>query len=152
MSKRVRAGLLGLSVLVALYVLLGGLLGQTAGEGAYRQLGVFSEVLAHIKSYYVEEPDVEMVTRGALHGLLESLDPYSSYLSPREFEAYQQLSTPQAADVGLVLSKRFGLIGVVAALPDSYAGDFGTGSANEIAFGSRVSRGGNSCNPVVHYK
>lgn len=121
MSRRVRAGLLGLSVLVALYVLLGGLLGQTAGEGAYRQLGVFSEVLAHIKSYYVEEPDVEMVTRGALHGLLESLDPYSSYLSPREFEAYQQLSTPQAADVGLVLSKRFGLIGVVAALPDSPA-------------------------------
>jgi hypothetical protein len=40
----------------------------------------------------------------------------------------------------------------VAALPDSYAGEFGTGSVNEIAFGSRVSRGGNSCNPVVHYK
>lgn len=40
----------------------------------------------------------------------------------------------------------------VAALPDSYAGVFGTGSVNEIAFGSRVSRGGNSCNPVVHYK
>ena len=40
----------------------------------------------------------------------------------------------------------------VAALPDSYAGAFGTGTANEIAFGSRVSRGGNSCNPVVHYK
>lgn len=40
----------------------------------------------------------------------------------------------------------------VAALPDSYAGAFGTGSANEIAFGSRVSRGGNSCNPVSHFK
>ena len=40
----------------------------------------------------------------------------------------------------------------VAGLPDSYAGAFGTGTANEIAFGSRVSRGGNSCNPVIHYK
>lgn len=40
----------------------------------------------------------------------------------------------------------------VAALPESYAGAFGTGTATEIAFGSRVSRGGNSCNPVVHYK
>lgn len=40
----------------------------------------------------------------------------------------------------------------VAALPDSYAGVFGTGTANEIAFGSRVSRGGNSCNPVSHFK
>ena len=40
----------------------------------------------------------------------------------------------------------------VAALPDSYAGAFGTGTTNEIAFGSRVSRGGNSCNPVSHFK
>lgn len=40
----------------------------------------------------------------------------------------------------------------VAALPGAYEGAFGTGTANEIAFGSRVSRGGNSCNPVIHYK
>lgn len=40
----------------------------------------------------------------------------------------------------------------VAALPGSYAGAFGTGTANEITFGSRVSRGGNSCNPVSHFK
>lgn len=42
----------------------------------------------------------------------------------------------------------------VAALPDSYAGAFGavTNSANELLFGSRVSRGGNSCNPVSHFK
>lgn len=40
----------------------------------------------------------------------------------------------------------------VAALPDSYAGDFGTGSAAEIAFGSRVTRGGNSCTPFTAVK
>lgn len=42
----------------------------------------------------------------------------------------------------------------VAALPGSYAGTFGasTNSVNENAFGSRVSRGGNSCNPVAHFK
>jgi len=40
----------------------------------------------------------------------------------------------------------------VAALPDSYAGDFGTGTAAEIAFGSRVSRGGNSCTPFTAVK
>jgi len=40
----------------------------------------------------------------------------------------------------------------VAALPDSYAGVYASGTAAEINFGSRVSRGGNSCNPVVHYK
>lgn len=40
----------------------------------------------------------------------------------------------------------------VAALPDSYAGPFGTGTANEIAFGSRVTRAGNSCNPLTAVK
>lgn len=121
MSARVRTGLLGLSLLVSLYVIIGGLLGQTAGEGAYRQLGVFSEVLSRIKSDYVEEPNITSVTRGALHGLLQSLDPYSSYLSPPEFEAYQRRNPAHTADVGLVLSKRFGMISVVAALPDSPA-------------------------------
>jgi len=121
MSARLRTGLIVVSLAVALYVLIGGLLGQTAGEGAYRQLGVFSEVLTHVKNFYVEDPDIANVTRGALHGLLESLDPYSSYLSPPEFAAYQQRNPNHTADVGLVLSKRFGLISVIATLPDSPA-------------------------------
>lgn len=121
MSARLRTGLIVLSLAVALYVLIGGLLGQTAGEGAYRQLGVFSEVLTHVKNFYVEDPEIPTVTRGALHGLLESLDPYSSYLSPPEFAAYQQRNPNHTADVGLVLSKRFGLISVIATLPDSPA-------------------------------
>ena len=40
----------------------------------------------------------------------------------------------------------------VAALPTSYAGAFGTGTANEITFGSRVTRAGNSCNPMTAVK
>lgn len=121
MSARLRTTLIGLSLVVSLYVLIGGLLGQTAGEGAYRQLGVFSEVLSHVKMHYVEEPDVDSVTRGALHGLLESLDPYSSYLSAPEYEAYQKSDTAHTAEVGLALSKRFGMISVVGTLPDSPA-------------------------------
>lgn len=121
MSQRVRAALVSVSLLIALYVIIGGLLGKTAGEGAYQQLGVFSEVFARIRSDYVQSPDIELVTAGALRGLLESLDPYSSYLTPHEYKEYQRRNTPQAGDVGLVLSKRFGLISVVATLPDSPA-------------------------------
>ena len=121
MSQRVRAALVSVSLLIALYVIIGGLLGKTAGEGAYQQLGVFSEVFARIRSDYVQSPDIELVTAGALRGLLESLDPYSSYLAPHEHKEYQRRNTPQLGDVGLVLSKRFGLISVVATLPDSPA-------------------------------
>ncbi len=122
MSTRVKAAVLTVSLLVVVYVGLGAVLGRTANEGAYRQLAVFSEVLAHIQNNYVEDPNMPRVTVGALRGLLEALDPYSTYLSPREFAQYQQEEkNPPAGDVGVVLSKRLGMVSVVAVLPDSPA-------------------------------
>jgi carboxyl-terminal processing protease len=82
-STRAKAAVLALSLVVVAYVGLGSVLGRTATEGAYRQLAVFSEVLAHIQNDYVEEPNMPRVTVGALRGLLEALDPYSTYLPPR---------------------------------------------------------------------
>jgi carboxyl-terminal processing protease len=107
---------------VVFYVALGGLLGRTVNEGAYRQLAVFSEVLTRIQSDYVEDPNLTRVTVGAMRGLLEALDPYSSYLSPREYAEYQKKKRkPEGGDVGLVLSKQFGLLNVVSVLPESPA-------------------------------
>lgn len=120
MSKRMRAVALAFSLLVVGYVVAGSLLGRTIGEGAYNELAVFSEVLNRIQNNYVEEPNLNRVTVGALHGLLSELDPYSSYLSPREYEQYEQ-RTQKGGDVGLVLSKRQGWISVVTVLPNSPA-------------------------------
>jgi carboxyl-terminal processing protease len=62
------------------------------------------------------------VTSGALHGLLESLDPQSSYLTAREYTEYKQKQAANASgDAGLTLSKRFGYIIVVSVLPESPA-------------------------------
>lgn len=122
MSTRARITVLGLSLLVLFYVGLGGLLGRTVNEGAYQQLAVLSEVLTRIQSDYVEDPNLTQVTVGAMRGLLEALDPYSSYLSPREYAEYQKKSQkPQPGEVGLVLSKRFGMLSVVSVLPESPA-------------------------------
>lgn len=121
MSERWRAGVLGVSLLVAAYVLAGSVLGRTTGEGAYAQLAVYSEVLNRVSSDYVEEPDLHRVTVGALHGLLGELDPYSSYLSPREYAEYKQKQPPPEGEVGLVLSKRFGFVSVVTVVPGSPA-------------------------------
>src|SRR4051812_1109813 len=63
---------------------------SSTDNGAYKQLGVYSEVLQRIRSEYVEEPNFEAVRNGALHGLLESLDANSSYLSPTEYKAYKE--------------------------------------------------------------
>jgi len=102
-------------------VVAGSLLGRTTGEGAYKQLAVFSEVLSRIDSDYVEEPNLQRVAAGALHGLLGELDPYSSYLSPREYSEYKQKLPLPPGEVGLVLSRRFGLASVVTVVPGSPA-------------------------------
>ena len=138
MSTRARTTVLGLSLLVLLYVGLGGLLGRTVNEGAYQQLAVLSEVLTRIQSDYVEDPNLTQVTVGAMRGLLEALDPYSSYLSPREYDEYQKKTQkPLKGEVGVVLSKRYGLLNVVSVLPESPAAraDLRTGDIVESVDG-----------------
>ena len=79
-------------------LLLGAVSKQTSSpEETYRHIGVFTEVLSKIKSEYVEEPDMKNVTLGALNGLLESLDPYASYLSADQFKQYQKAKAEAAA-------------------------------------------------------
>ncbi len=113
------------STLLVLLLLLGTVLGKgTSSEGPYRQIAVYTEVLSRIKSEYVEEPDMKSVTLGALNGLLESIDPFASYLNTEQYKEYQSHSDAKG-DVGLVLSKRFGYIGVVSAVPGSPAAKAG---------------------------
>lgn len=92
-------------------------------EGAYRQINVYSEVLRHIQSDYVSEPNIDAVTNGALRGLLESLDADSSYLTPADYKAYKADMAKGAgkAQVGLNVSKRFGYATVVSVVPGSPA-------------------------------
>ena len=70
-----------------------GLFGVHAGsgqDGAYQQMRVYAEVLQKIQSDYVTQPNMGDVTTGALHGLLESLDADSSYLTPTEYKIYKE--------------------------------------------------------------
>lgn len=89
-------------------------------EGAYRQINVYSEVLRHIQTDYVEEPNITAVTQGALRGLLESLDADSSYLSPEDYKAYKS-DKGGKAQVGINVSKRFGYATIVSVEPNSPA-------------------------------
>jgi len=104
---------------VLLFMLVGGLDGVRASsnDGAYRQLQVYSEVLARVRSEYVEEPNIPAVTDGALHGLLESLDANSSYLSPAEYKEYKSHRTEAKGEIGATVSKRFGYAAVVSVIP-----------------------------------
>ena len=95
---------------------------QQQDSGAYAQVNVYTEVLRHIQADYVVTPNIPAVTNGALRGLLESLDADSSYLTPADFKAYQAAAAKQGkAQVGMVVSKRFGYATVVSVVPNSPA-------------------------------
>src|SRR3954452_16622313 len=107
MSKSIKALILSVSAAIALFAVMGGIgvhASSTSNDGAYRQLGVYSEVLSRIKSEYVEEPNVPEVTDGALHGLLESLDANSSYLSPEEYKEYKAHNGEAKGQIGATFS------------------------------------------------
>jgi carboxyl-terminal processing protease len=101
-----------------------GFLGVHAGsdqDGAYRQMRVYAEVLQKVQTDYVTAPDMGDVTTGALHGLLESLDADSSYLTPTEYKIYKDEPASGAAQIGITVSKRYGYATVVNVTPGSPA-------------------------------
>jgi carboxyl-terminal processing protease len=120
MNRAARIGVLCVSVVIFCYAGLGHVLGRTPDDKAYKSLTVYSEVLQKIQQDYVDEPNLHLVTTGSLHGLLESLDAQSSYLTAREYTEYKQKQAANVSgDTGLTLSKRFGYIIVISVLPDS---------------------------------
>src|SRR4030088_1475318 len=123
MSTKIKAVVLALSAVVLLFMVVGGMDGVRASsnDGAYRQLQVYSEVLSRVRSEYVEEPNIPKVTDGALHGLLESLDSNSSYLTAETYKQYKTHKQESKGEIGATISKRFGYADVVAVLPGSPA-------------------------------
>jgi carboxyl-terminal processing protease len=123
MSKKIQVILLTSSMLVIVFALIGGLGVHAASsnnnnaDNAYTHMQVYSEVLHRIRTEYVEEPNMGLVTNGALHGLLESLDANSSYLTPAEYKAYKTAKTDAKAGIGATVSKRFGYAAVVSVIP-----------------------------------
>jgi carboxyl-terminal processing protease len=127
MSKLFQRSVFGISVVLLLFTVWGGLrpgsvrADQKEKDGAYQEMEVYSEVLNKIQNDYVVDPNMNNVTVGALHGLLESLDADSSYLTPAEYKLYKQHQSEGTAQVGINVSKRYGYATVVSVVPGSAA-------------------------------
>src|ERR1700735_4075771 len=125
MPKSLKLSLLAASVALVLAIFLGvnahGV--HAAGDqqgGASRQINLYADVLQHVQSDYVTDPNINVVTNGALRGLLESLDADSSYLTPEDYKAYKA-DKGGKAQVGINVSKRYGYASVVSVVPGSPA-------------------------------
>jgi carboxyl-terminal processing protease len=134
MSTKLKITIITSSLAILLFTIVGGFVNVRASsnDGAYRQLSVYSEVLSRIRLEYVEEPNIAGVTDGALHGLLESLDANSSYLSAAEYKHYKSMKNGGKADIGADVSKRFGYAAVVAVVPGGPADKAGVDNSDII--------------------
>jgi carboxyl-terminal processing protease len=133
MNGRFKFALVASSTFLVVLLLFGAVRGRgaPAGDQPYTQLGVYTDVLSHIKQDYVEEPDMKAVTVGAISGMLEALDPFASYLNADQYRQYQKEKGAAKADVGLTLARRLGYLTVVDALPGSAAAKAGL-STNDV--------------------
>jgi carboxyl-terminal processing protease len=122
MNSRFKWTIVGSSTCIVVLLLLGAKNGRAvAADDVYGHLKVYTEVLERIKLEYVEEPDMKSVTLGAINGLLESVDPFASYLNADQYRQYEKSEDSHKAGLGLILAKRYGYVAVVDALPGSPA-------------------------------
>lgn len=134
MSSRIKYFIVSTSTCLTLLLLIGVVLGRGASsaDDTLKHIGVFSDVVAKIKTDYVEEPDMKSVTLGALNGLLEAIDPFASYLNADQYKEYLKTKDVKRADTGLLLSKKFGYVGVVGAVPNSPAAKAGFSTGDMV--------------------
>ncbi len=131
MSPKLKFAVVFFSTLLTLMLVIGAVTGKSKekDEGAYRPLSVYTEVLAKIKGEHVEEPDMTKVTRGALQGLVEYLDPLSSYLSADQYKVFleNQKNDDQGSGLstGLIVQKRSSYTHTLSVLPGSSAAEAG---------------------------
>ncbi|MGH9558505.1 MAG: S41 family peptidase [Bryobacteraceae bacterium] len=140
MNRRFQFAVVASSTCLVLLLLFGAVHGRGAStDGPYNHLAVYSEVLSRINDQYVEQPDMKAVTLGAINGMLESIDPYASYLNADQYKEYLAAKGTVKAGVGIVLSRRFGYLTVVDTLPGAPAAKAGLGTGDVIESINNVS-------------
>ncbi|MBI4266700.1 MAG: PDZ domain-containing protein [Acidobacteria bacterium] len=106
MSSRTRALVLGVSIPVIVFTVIGGYLGRAMAQGdeTFRYLRVFEDVVSLVLTNYVEPVDVTQAMKGAMKGLADSLDPESAYLTPELVKSHEGNVSPGPAEVGIDVS------------------------------------------------
>jgi len=90
-------------------------------SNTYRALNLFYEVFNGVRGGYVEKPDDSALIAGAIKGMLGSLDPYSSYIGPKDSRVVQAADLGRVNDLGLDVTMEDGVLKVVSPIDDTPA-------------------------------
>ena len=98
----------------------------------YDKIDLFGEVLEKIKKDYVDEVDQSEVMDSAINGVLQSLDPYSAYMSPELFKEMQTDTRGEFGGLGIEIGMESGLVKVIAPIDDTPAANAGIKAGDYI--------------------
>ena len=98
----------------------------------YEKIDLFGEVLENIKKDYVDEVDQGKMMDSAINGVLQSLDPYSAYMSPELFKEMQTDTSGQFGGLGIEIGMEAGLVKVISPIDDTPAAKAGIKAGDYI--------------------
>ena len=94
---------------------------QNNNSETYRQLNLFGDVFERVRADYVEDVSDEELIEAAINGMLTSLDPHSSYLSPKNFKDMQVQTRGEFGGLGIEVTMENGYVKVVSPIDDTPA-------------------------------
>ena len=103
-----------------------------ANESIYEKIDLFSEVLDKINNEYVDDIDQQKIMDSAINGVLQSLDPYSSYMSPESLNDMQTETSGEFGGLGIEVGMESGVVKVISPIDDSPASKAGVKAGDYI--------------------
>ena len=104
---------------------------KAAAADTYRQLNLFGDVFERVRADYVEKPDDSKLVEQAINGMLNGLDPHSSYMDPKSFRDMQIQTRGEFGGLGIEVTMEDGLVKVVSPIDDTPAAKAGV-MANDV--------------------
>jgi len=104
----------------------------TPNSEIYKQLDLFGDVLERVRADYVEKPSDGKLIESAINGMLTSLDPHSSYLSPKHFRDMQVQTRGEFGGLGIEVTMENGVVKVVSPIDDTPAAKAGIQASDLI--------------------
>ena len=114
-----------------LYLILTNLVNSTEND-IYKKIDLFGEVLEKINKEYVDEINQSESMDSAINGLLQSLDPYSAYMSPEIFNEMQTETSGEFGGLGIEVSMESGVVKVISPIDDTPASKAGIKAGDYI--------------------
>src|SRR5271165_4162739 len=106
---------------------------RAAGAGANSGVTLFAEVFNKVREKYAEKPDDDKLVKGAIDGMLASLDPHSTYFDPKALQDFQtSMKGEEFGGLGLEVMMEDGLVKVVSPIDDTPAARAGLLSGDLI--------------------